>query len=166
MKILNSKLTCTYLWLAQYSDVLIEYLSNGTDIYESLLMIVKSDSFRSISKCNFKQRLELCNRSHFETKDIWSLSDYLFLNKIFQIAIKISTYLVSFFGIMTNIIVIKVILDKKNKELFKNCRQYTYLALNSLFNLIILIVQILSWINECFYPYQVFCPEICSEMRT
>jgi len=68
--------------------------------------------------------------------------------------------LISLFGLVTNVIVIKVIIDKKNKELFKQFRQNTFLAFNSFFNLLILIVQILSWINECFYPFEIFCPEI------
>jgi len=159
-KLMNSKLTCTYLWLTQYSNIFLQYLANDSNYYKSILMIVESDSYKSISKCNFNQRLEFCNKIHFQTKDIWSLSDYFILNKILQIVIKISIYIVSFFGIVTNIVVIKVIVDKKNKELFKNVRQYTFLALNSIFNLFILIIQILSWINECSYPYEVFCPEI------
>jgi len=118
-KKLNSKLSCTYLWLTQYSNILLQYLANNTDFYKSLMMVVESDSYKSILKCNFNQRLELCDKTNFQTKELWGLSDYVILNKILQIVFKISTYLVFIFGIVTNLIVIKVIMDKKNKELLR-----------------------------------------------
>jgi len=160
IRILNSQLSCTYLWLTQYAKVYLTLLSNDSDSYESLLMILESDSYKNISKCNFSKRLDICTTSYFQVKDIWTVSDSIILNKKLQTAIKILTYFVSLFGLLTNLIVIKVFLLKKNKELFKNCRQYTFLVLNSLFNLLILIIQILSWINECFFPFQIYCPEI------
>ena len=60
---------------------------------------------------------------------------------------------------MTNLFVVIIIAHKDNKETFKDLKHYSYLWLNSLFNLIILIIWLLSWINECFYPFEAFCPE-------
>ena len=77
-----------------------------------------------------------------------------------QIAFKIITYPTASLGLFTNIIVLIVILRKENNDLFKQFKQYSYLYLNSIFCIIIMIIELLSWMNECFYPFQVFCPEI------
>ena len=72
----------------------------------------------------------------------------------------ISSYVFSFLGIVTNLIVIITILHKENKDLFKGFKQYNYLCYNSIFSMLILVIQLLSWMSECFYPYEAFCPEI------
>ena len=52
------------------------------------------------------------------------------------------------------------LLNKNNADLFSGLKQYSYLCYNSIFGLIILTINILSWTTECFYPFEVFCPEI------
>ena len=113
-----------------------------------------------MSKCDFQYRLSLCNRSTYRTENWWGRYDYIILNKKLQSVYKIGKYLVALFGIVTNLMVVIIILHKKNKEIFKDLNHYSYLWLNSVFNLLILIITLLSWINECFYPFEVFCPEI------
>ena len=123
-------------------------------------MVVKSKEYQSISTCNFEYKLSLCNKSTYQTKNWWGLTDYFILNKKLQSAFKIGQYLVALFGIATNLLVVLIMLHKKNKETFKDLNHYNYLWINSVFNLLILKITILSWINECFYPFEVFCPEI------
>jgi len=121
---------------------------------------INSIVFESISQCSFEERLKLCNKSNYQIKEIWGIDDSFFLNKRVQIVFKISKYLMSLTGIVTNLLVILVIWNKNNTDLFKQFRQYSYLWLNSLFNIFILVIEILSWMTECFYPFEVFCPEI------
>ena len=119
-----------------------------------------SKSFKSNSSCKFPYRLSLCDKSTFQAqKNWWGMFDYIILNKKFQSVFKIAQYLVALLGIATNLLVIIIILHKKNKEIFKDLNHYSYLWLNSLFYLIILVVTLLSWISECFYPFEAFCPE-------
>ena len=119
-----------------------------------------SKQIKSISTCNFQYRLSLCDKSTYQAKNWWGLFDYFILNKKLQSSFKIGQYLVALFGIVTNLLVVIIILHKNNKDTFKGLNHYNYLWLNSAFNLLILIITIISWISECFYPFEVFCPEI------
>ena len=77
-----------------------------------------------------------------------------------QTVLKILSYFISIFGIVANLLVIITISSKKNKEEFKGIKQYDYLRLNSICNCLILFIHMISWLNECIYPFQVFCPII------
>ena len=124
-------------------------------------MVVKTKGYNeSKSKCNFEYRLSLCNKSTYQTEKWWQKSDYLSLNKKIQPALKIGQYVFALIGIVTNLLVVIIIIHKDNKETFKGLKHYSYLWINSAFYLIILIIWPLSWINECFYPFEAFCPEI------
>ena len=157
----NEEFTCTYFWLVQYYknyiNIYKDKISLTLDNFEN---IVNSSGFKSISKCNFTERINNCNKSYFQTtKDIWDEGDYLILYIKLQTAFKSQLYPTAFLGLVTNIIVVIVILKKDNADLFKGIKQYSYLWLNSIFCIMILLIELLSWMNECFYPYQVFCPE-------
>ena len=112
----------------------------------------------SIAKCDFKKILRDCNKSNYQRKDIWDENDFFILNKKIQIAFKISLYPISLLGLITNFIVVLVILRKKNSDLFKEFKQYNYLYLNSVFCMMITVIELLSWMTECFFPFEVFCP--------
>ena len=138
--------TCTYLWIAQYFELyyLYYYQKSSSDRSINMKMTIESKSFRERSKCNFKRRLELCNKTGFKIKDIWSTIDYYLLNKKLQTAFKIMSYLVSILGIVTNLFTILIIVIKSNSDLFKEFKHYIYLCINSIFCLIILVINILS----------------------
>ena len=156
----TDEFTCTYWWLIQYIEFYYEFFNKEFTGSNTIKKIMESQSFREISKCDFEHRLELCNKTNYQIKNIWSNIDYYYLNKKFQSAIKITVYFISLFGILTNLLVIILILIKSNTDLFKEFKQYNYLCINSIFCLMILVINILSWTTECFYPYEVFCPEI------
>ena len=156
----TDEFTCTYLWLTQYLESYYEYYSQNSTLSENLKRIIESKSFKERSKCSFKNRLDLCNKTDFRIKDIWSTIDYYLLNRKLQSAFKISSYLISLFGIVTNLITVIIIVLKSNSDLFKEFKHYRYLGINSTFCLIILIIDIFSWTTECFYPFEAFCPEI------
>ena len=156
------EVTCTYLWLVQYYEYYEKYLSfdnNGEDIDKSIKFI-RSQFNATTFECDFEERISSCNKSNYQRKDIWDESDFFMLNKKAQTVFKISLYPVSLLGLITNFIVVLVILKKDNSDLFKQCKQYNYLYLNSIFCMLISLIELLSWMTECFYPFEVFCPEI------
>ena len=152
--------TCTYLWLCQYLPLYYQIIPNTNANYLNIKLVIEAEEYKNIDNCNFDKRLELCNKTDFKIKDIWSSIDYTLLNKKIQTAIKVSSYLFSFLGLITNMLVIVVIAKKDNSDLFKEFKQYSYLCINSVFCIMILVINILSWMTECFYPFEVFCPEI------
>ena len=165
------KFTCTFLWLVQNYKLyhMLHFVNNSyLYIFENhifydfyFMKVLDNPNYNSsLSNCFFPKKIDLCNKSNYRIKSVWDTSDYMELNEIFKIVIKILSYIVSLFGIITSLLVIITILHKKNKELFKEFKQFSYLWINSLFNLLIFIIQMLSWMSECFYPYVVFCPEI------
>jgi len=96
----------------------------------------------------------LCDRERFSIKSFWGIDDYIGLNKRLNEGIKISTYIVSLIGAITNLLIVVMILLKEHNK------RYNYLCAKAIFSLLILIIQLLSWMSECFYPYEVFCPQI------
>ena len=123
----GEKLTCTYLYLVKFYELYDKYIFERSEYYKRFIKeILNTTYFKSISNCNFEQRINFCNKSNYKIKDIWDKSDFSILNKKFQIAFKI----------------------------------HTYLWMNSLFCMIVLVIELLSWMTECFYPFEVFCPEI------
>ena len=157
----TDEFTCTYLWLNQYLEFYNEYytMTNITTPY-FMKKILESKRFRERSKCNFEQRSDLCNKTNFKIGNIWSTIDYYLLNKRLQSAFKITSYVISLIGLSTNLLTVIIILIKSNSDLFKGLKQYTYLCINSVFCLMILVINILSWTTECFHPFEAFCPEI------
>jgi hypothetical protein len=139
---------------------LLSYFSYVENLSKNFEMVAMSKQYQSISTCDFQYKLSLCNKSTYQTKNWWGKIDFFILNKKLQSAFKIGQYLVALFGIATNLLVVLIMLHKKNKETFKDLNHYSYLWINSVFNLIILIITIVSWISECFYLFEVFCPEI------
>ena len=157
----SNESTCTYLWLVQYYKNYVN-IFNETENMEKYIILIELDitDFKSISKCDFEQKISLCNKSNYQIKDIWDQTDFFILNKKLQIAFKLLLYSTAFLGLIANIIVVVVIRFKDNKDLFKDMKHYSYLCLNSIFCIMISVIEILSWMNECFYPFEVFCPEI------
>ena len=78
---------------------------------------------------------------------------------ISQFLLVIFTPIVSLIGIVTNLFVLLTIVNKKNRSELKE-KHYTYMAINSISNILILVIQILSLINECQYPFGIFCSSV------
>ena len=155
----RKKLSCTYLWLIQYYSIYELYFS---DIYEykgHIQNLTRSEEFKSMSRCNFERRLEMCNRTNFEIKPVITYFEIKEIMIMIESVFNIASYPLSIFGIVTNLFIIITISSKKNKEDFNGIKQYSYLRINSICSCLILIIHFFSWLNGCFYPYQVFCSE-------
>lgn len=161
----DKEYTCTHLWLARYYEyfykLLLKIKRGQLDKLHqsSLLRVLNSTSYKRIYSCKFEEKIRLCSKSNYHRKDIWDVNDFYILNRGLQIGFKILLYPVSFLGLATNLIVILVIQKKENSDLFKEYKQYSYLCLNSIFCVMISVIEILSWMTECFYPFEVFCPD-------
>ena len=173
--IITTNYSCTFLWLIQFYTTYYTFYFNKYNIevlvYEidfpnrnymdNLNRILQDWEFHtSMAKCNFTLMKSRCEKSGYPVRNIWGLYDYSILNKKLEIAFRISSYLFSFLGIFTNISVVVILLHKENKDIFKGFKHYDYLCYNSIFSMLILVIQLLSWLTECFYPYEAFCSEI------
>ena len=156
---LDIEIPCTYLWITRSYKSLVKIMANKTSKI-SIDYLLNSSDFKSIEKCNFEQKLQLCNKSNFVPKYINTYYDIKIAVYITQIILNILSYMLPIFGIVTNLLVIITISSKKNKEEFKDIKQYEYLRMNSICNCLILLIHMISWLNECIYPFQVFCPII------
>ena len=160
--ILNKKISCTYLWITRSYEYLIDELNRTVDyIYVDFMRnLLNSSDYKSISNCNFEKKLELCNKSNFVSRHFITSFEISEAMKLTETVINILSHILSIFGIITNFLIILTISIKKNKEDFKGYKHYSYLRLNSIFSCLILLIHLISWLNQCIYPYQVFCPII------
>ena len=159
----GSDFGCTYLWITRSYKDLVQYFSVHSQIYLVMRFLLDSDNFKSISDCNFESKLQLCNRSTFELLNKHHISTIYELGEAFfsmSFILNILSYALSIFGLVTNTLIIVTISSKANEADFKGFKQYDYLRLNSICNSLILFINMISWLNHCVYPYQVFCPTI------
>ena len=157
--ILHDKITCTYLWITRSYKYLVNFYYMGP-LKASMQNLLNSSDYKSVSNCNFEKKLELCNKSSFVAKNFITYFEISEGMKMTESVINILSYILCIFGIITNLLIIITISSKKNKEEFKRCKHYSYLRLNSICSCLILLIRIISWLNQCIYPFQVFCPII------
>ena len=155
----RKKFSCTYLWLIQYYPIYQMYLSRKFVYKIHMEILTSSIEFKSMSKCNFSKRLVLCNRSNYQIKPLITYFDIGQRMIVIETVINISSYPLAIFGIVTNLLVIITLSSKKNKDDLKEYKQYNYMGINSVCSCLILLIHFVSWLTECSFPYQVFCPE-------
>ena len=149
---------CVYLWITRSYKSFLGIYNNETNImFKSVL---ESDEYKSISKCSFDEKVKLCNRSTFEKAKISTLFETAEAMYIIEIVLNISSLTLSILGLISNILIIITISSKMNETDFKEFKQYDYLRLNSICNCLILVIYMTTWLNQCIYPFQVFCPII------
>ena len=130
-------------------------------MHQSITFALNTKAFRPT--CNFTRMIDLCNKKslhqgHDKPTFIWTWSYWVDLNSAFELVLTSLNYLISIVGIYTNSMVVLVIMGKRTKEMFKDYKHYSYLSLNSIFNIIMLSIQIFSWLVECSKLTWVFCP--------
>lgn len=134
------KLTCLYLWLNHYN---YKYYTTVNASYV----------------CDYDSFLRLCDKSDYKASFFWSISDTRWFSKGVQIFLAVSSYFVNLFGLITNSILVYLIWNKTAKDIFKDLKHYQYLGMIAIFNLIILTIDILSWLSDCKKTLKLFCPE-------
>ena len=152
----KAELSCTTRWLIQYYSIYNQTTSSSdmrSKLNYSLQSILKDKS--AYTKCDFVKRLKNCNiKQRINGKNI-----AFDLMVISQFLLVIFTPIVCFIGIFANLFAFLTIINKKNRTELKE-KHYTYMAINSISNILILSIQILSLINECQYPFGIFCSSV------
>ena len=147
---------CTYLWITRsYKDLAKIYTRD--EIFKSIL---DSEEYKSISRCNFDERLKLCNKSNFEHRHLTTPYEIAQIMTTVYVILNILSYIIAIIGLVSNILIIITISSKINEADFKEFKQYDYLRLNSICNCLYLLIHFTTWLNTCIYPYQVFCPVV------
>ena len=155
----KSNLSCTTVWLVQYYQLYYQYSKSIVLKFEidQTLQTIKENSL--IEKCDFKTRLKQCERSSFKIVPKSSFINAFDFMIISQFLLVIFTPIICLFGIVTNTLIVITVIHKKNRKELKE-KQYTYMTINSITNILILFIQILSLMNECQYPFGIFCSSI------
>lgn len=148
------QLTCTFRWLAQYHVYFLKHAFNKIDLNLTI------EAANKLPPCNLEQLVSLCNTTRFRVTKVWDMTDTKKLSKCLRIILLVSSYFISLLGIVTNSIVVVLISSKSNNEAFKEAKQYPYLRAISVYNVIILVIQITSWISDCKGTWDVFCPDL------
>lgn len=117
------------------------------------------------TKCNFSQLLERCQKDEFPRR---SRSTHFRRPRSFEFMLSVESALilaspvVSLVGIFFNSRVIRVLVKKQFKKEFAK-KQYTYMIVQSVANIFICSIEIVSLVNECQKP---FVGLICSSIHT
>jgi len=164
----NNKTTCscTEIYLIQYSNIIKYsiYMLPTTYYLAPFYQDVLSPNYKhehcinrsfeeTIKKCNFKQRLNLCHIKqatsntnkeafYFYMTDWETLSNYSHLI--------LSVYLnpiISIISILFNILIFITLISKKLPK--ETIRMYNFLKINSIFNIIFLIIKLFKLIDTC-----------------
>lgn len=160
MKLASIKLTfnCPTLWLMRYHSVLRAHLSKykQKEINYTLEYVKNMSLFDRT--CRFEIMLNRCQKSNFSVVKAKKQFELDFMIAT-QLMLVIFQFLTSIFGIVTSSLVIVVILHKETRKTLKE-KQYTYMAINGLFNFLIFLIHAISLINECDRPFGIFCSSI------
>lgn len=154
-KIFNSKstkysLSCAELWLFKYYQQIGEFVY---DDYE----IRKLDA-SNFTSCQFESRLKLCNKTQFRHQKRNKLSSFDFM-LIFELVLIFLAPCLGLYGVFTNLSTIYVIRHKNNLKT-TNEKHYMFMCIHCAFNAIICVIQVESLVNECQYPFGLFCSKL------
>lgn len=149
------RLRCSDLWLFQYHMIFDQM---GLSIPQFASEFLNQTNF---NRCDFESILKLCNKQTYKipsTSGIYFTDlDYMTL---FELLTMIFSSIISVFGLFFNILVVYVLLNKKNKKLLTENKHYNYVVANCISNCFVLAIQIFGLINECQYPFGIYCSSI------
>ena len=157
--------SCSTIWLMQhYPDLIdISLTFHYNDVLKNRTRQVFPDN-SLFDSCDFDSRVKICNRSNFKPplkpKNVYGF-ELMIISKFLLVAI--FTPLVCLFGTVTNMLIILTVTNKKNEKELKE-KQYSYMAITSAINMSIFLIQIVTLINECDYPFGLFCSSIRSNI--
>lgn len=110
--------------------------------------------------CDYQRFLNSCHDREFRASAAWDLYDTKQVSKGVEIGLSVLAKAVYILGIVTNSILVHLIWSKKTRDFFKDQKHYPYLGAISIFNIIILVIELLSWISDCQdESLDVFCPK-------
>jgi len=164
----KSKCSCTELFLIQYSYLysssinyylgktpskyyLSQYYIDG--LIDNIFTHCMNSSFKqALKNCNFEKRLNLCKISSNGKKKeeaYFYMNDWETLSKHSQIILSLyMNPIFSIISILFNLLIFIILSNKKEipKEMNK---MYSYLKINSMFNIILIIIRLFKLIDTC-----------------
>jgi hypothetical protein len=170
--------SCTLLFLIQYSysfvymDKIIEQIIETGGFVDFVNVYCKLDLLKHT--CNFSENLSKCNKSNFNFNTDMNFDFSLNINieMIFDLLefliIVIINPIFSFFGIITNLMVVIVVYNIKNLK--KNVKikdksnkskdnLFKHISTHSGFNILFCLISILKLVNECT-TNDLFCSSV------
>lgn len=155
------KHTCTLDWLEKD---LKTYLDHSKFKYSNNFLVFLSSYFVSKKltnkSCDFERMINNCNKYHYhhykipfdlaDTKEALIFSEFIFM---------LLLPFVSLLGLATNLLIIVTISIKDTRKFLK-AKQYQYIRINSVFNVIFLLLNFFSWLSECQTHAGIYCSPI------
>ena len=155
--------TCTSLHLSRYSFLIkhldLKGINHERFVYEQTLF-QSCDLDALIRNCSLKN-----DSFHKKVNEI-NIDDFVYSLGWIELIGPIITFpIVSFIGIVTNLLVIITIKLKRNKSFFtkttgNQTRMFDYLVINSTFNIIQCTISSFTLMSECLGLNSVFCYRI------
>ena len=171
----TTECTCTLVWLQQHyklyfynnfsqfnAYINIEPQYRDFFVNQTLLKCQQSEEYfnKKFLACNFSQRFEKCDFTRFKTVSINGIQSFILMVKWFQyiLEVYVRTILCSI-GLITNLLTLKVIRNKKRQKNFSNS-MYKHICVNALFNFGFCFIYLSSLMNICIFPTTSFCSSI------
>lgn len=157
--------SCTILWLIRFYPLYIQTNPKNnsmlnTQLTEIWINLASISNLASTNKCNFNARLSNCNRTRrllLFTDQNSSTMDFMIIAEFLLIVI--FSPLASLIGIISNLLVIIVVYHKSNRKELKE-KHYNYMAITSMSNILIFLIQLLKLMNECHEPFGIYCSRV------
>lgn len=147
----KSSISCISVWLYQYNSIVFSGEISSSFDHQKLKLLIE--------ECKFEERLSLCNKTNFDpnfektTTKKFSTFDFML---VFELTIMILAPLFGIFGMVTNLLTIYVILHKTNTKTLRK-KQYVFVCLHCTCNSVICLIQLITLVNECQYPFGFYC---------
>ena len=136
--IAKNDVSCTLAWLLQYHTDLFYFPNMNSKAIEE-----------AMESCDFGQRRSKCVKSNeIIGKRIHTENDVKSAMIVWQFISIVLTPVICLLGLIANIIVIVVTSSKVNEKTLKE-KQYVYIRLKSITNVLILFVQIFNLLSDC-----------------
>ena len=161
-------LSCTLVWLVKdYHLYYKQYIrSNSTRIGSLnylnktyLNIFQKGNWTEMIEKCDFRKRLENCDRKRFEYTSEWNINDTKEIVILLESMLIFIIPLVGLFGLLTNTFIVFVVSLSENKEYLK-AKQYSYMRIASLANALVCFISMFTPIYQCQSFDGIFCSSV------
>lgn len=160
----QQKSTCAMYWLMQYYPA---YLYASVSFRSKVIRYVPRsiramiESGRAVDACKFESRLQKCFSKPKQQSKVATVKSFTGFDFIItsQLILLVSTPLVCLLGIVTNLLIIHTVAGRTNRKQLKE-KQYSYMAINSATLVLIMIIQIVSLLNECHRPFGVYCSSV------
>lgn len=105
--------------MVRHIDVFRSFKDLDPGVFYHIELIYESDEYKTMKSCNFDRKLNLSNKTQFRAKEFYTYADLSDAMMMTKNVFNILSYIISIFGLVTNLLVIVTISSNKNKEISK-----------------------------------------------